>query len=304
MNKTEIFNLIGASPIPSKIDFFIEDELMSIKLSKSCVLSNMQEDGSAFEGWILCILSKLPGGLVNQIKISWEPIEESEKNGHYYRFIYRLLKFQKKFTNFNCELSNEIEINNFIIDYDKSLVINYPKSASKDVDKESEAYIERRFKNSKKIYRDLKFDFINHQLPVGIFKNAVSKENALFTGGKSAIDLWGTINDELWIFELKFKNAKVGVITELLFYMWIMEDVFIDKWIKYPQLSPKELSKSVRDFDKLYEKEISKIIGVLLVDRFHPLVTEKVISLINENLNENLIVKTQLFDIQSDIKFL
>ena len=89
MNKTEIFNLIGASPIPSKIDFFIEDELMSIKLSKSCVLSNMQEDGSAFEGWILCILSKLPGGLVNQIKISWEPIEESEKNGHYYRFIYR-----------------------------------------------------------------------------------------------------------------------------------------------------------------------------------------------------------------------
>ena len=64
---------------------------------------------------------------------------------------------------------------------------------------------------------------LDRQLPVGVFHGSPARGSAMFTGGKSAIDLVGL--DEtgaLWLFELKTaQNIKAGA----LFYTMVMHDV-------------------------------------------------------------------------------
>ena len=51
---------------------------------------------------------------------------------------------------------------------------------------------------------------IDHQLPVGLFKNAISDTTRFFTGGKSAIDLWGfnqTEPNDFYMLDLLDKNG-------------------------------------------------------------------------------------------------
>ena len=142
-------------------------------------------------------------------------------------------------------------------------------------------------------------------MPVGIFRDKVDKEHGLFPYGKSAIDLWAIKADELWIFELKYNNKKVGIISELLFYLWIMEDLCFHHRIRYDL--QKEIP-SIRDFDKFYsavQKNISTIYGVLLVDDLHPAITSELIDFINqENCNKQIIVKTQKYKPHITVKLL
>ncbi|MDP3443350.1 MAG: hypothetical protein Q8T08_10885, partial [Ignavibacteria bacterium] len=113
-----------------------------------------------------------------------------------------------------------------------------------------------------------------------------------------------------FIFELKFKNKKVGIISETLLYLWIMEDLFINKKIKYPKVSDKELSKPFRSFEKIYEKAnedkgIIKINGVLLADEFHVLVNADLISFVNNHFNTNTLkIIKQKYSINSKINLL
>ena len=58
MDKEKIKEIIGNN-LPSNIDFNFFDDILQVVLKSESVSGNMQEDSSAFEGWILCIKSVL-----------------------------------------------------------------------------------------------------------------------------------------------------------------------------------------------------------------------------------------------------
>lgn len=302
---------------PSRIDFEIKQNTLNVKMYKTGILANMQEDNSAFEGWILVLMTffNKDENEIKVVNLSWESPDENEKSGHYHRFLYRVTKFSQRFLWFRIEDStNNEEINKFTQKYlidSSQLVMNYPKTKAKDVlEGANESYLERRFKANSQIIKGITFDCQDHQLPVGLFDREVATKNSVFTGGKSGIDLWGIKGNNLFIFELKFKNKKVGIISETLLYLWIMEDLFINKKIKYPKVSDKELSKTFRSFEKIYKKAkedegIIKINGVLLADDFHPLVNEDLISFVNKHFKtHSLEIMKQKYSIDSKINLL
>jgi hypothetical protein len=74
---------------------------------------------------------------------------------------------------------------------------------------------------------------LRRQLPVGVFRKSVNRENAIFTHGKSAVDIWGISANDLVIFELKAPgNEKIGVISELFFYAMVMKDEQEGKFVR------------------------------------------------------------------------
>lgn len=58
MDKKEIKEIIGSN-LPSGLGFSLSDDRLEILLNSKSVFGNMQDDSSAFEGWILCIKSEL-----------------------------------------------------------------------------------------------------------------------------------------------------------------------------------------------------------------------------------------------------
>ena len=161
----------------------------------------------------------------------------------------------------------------------------------------SETEVELSFiKSPKMLFNELKnifgktYDVIDRQLPVGLFDEVKSEGTYITTGKKSAIDLWALseTKDQMVICELKKKskgnyNQKVGIISELYFYVNVMHDVFVNKTI-----TQTEISKNVRSYHELLNnKSISSIDGVFLVDKLHPLITNEVVKLLNKNSNNS-----------------
>ena len=304
MNKTELKIKLNIR-LPEHINIYTndEDDSLYIRLEGDSISSNMQNDAAAFEGWGLCILSRLDS--IKRVVVDWD--EPSDKNGHYRRFLYRLHKMMQYFGDiFTIEQSKRQSLDLFVKEYYNSnnLVLNYPKSkatkASNIKSKDSEAYIEARFQEDK-IF-DHFLDVADRQLPVGVFKGNISKEASMFTYGHSAIDLWGIKDDALYIFELKkITNKKVGIISEALFYLWVMSDT-INKKFKY------EIIGSIpqyRNFNRLYsaieEERISKIKSMLLIEELHPLISKETLYLINSRLNRgNLEMSTQYYKYEND----
>lgn len=304
MNKTELKIKLNIR-LPEHINIYTndEDDSLYIRLEGDSISSNMQNDAAAFEGWGLCILSRLDS--IKRVVVDWD--EPSDKNGHYRRFLYRLYKIMQYFGDiFTVEQSKRQCLDLFVKEYydSNNLVLNYPNSkatkASNIKSKNSEAYIEARFKEDK-IFDNF-MDVVDRQLPVGVFKENISKETSMFTYGHSAIDLWGIKDDALYIFELKKStNKKVGIISEALFYLWVMSDT-INKKFKY------EIIGSIpqyRNFNRLYsaieEERISKIKSVLLIEDLHPLISKETLYLINSRLNRyNLEMSIQYYKYEND----
>lgn len=304
MNKTELKIKLNIR-LPEHIHIYTndEDDSLYIRLEGDSISSNMQNDAAAFEGWGLCILSRLDS--IKRVVVDWD--EPSDKNGHYRRFLYRLYKIMQYFGDiFTVEQSKRQCLDLFVKEYydSNNLVLNYPNSkatkASNIKSKNSEAYIEARFQEDK-IF-DHFLDVADRQLPVGVFKGNISKEASMFTYGHSAIDLWGIKDDALYIFELKKStNKKVGIISEALFYLWVMSDT-INKKFKY------EIIGSIpqyRNFNRLYsaieEERISKIKSVLLIEDLHPLISKETLYLINSRLNRyNLEMSIQYYKYEND----
>lgn len=306
MNKKELSKRLQVKQLPEHIDIYTDtnNEHLTIKLGKAAICDNMQNNAAAFEGWGLCILSKLNS--VKKIVIDWEDIDSEVENGHYNRFLYRLHKMMQYFGDiFTIEQSKRQSLDLFVKEYYNSnnLVLNCPNSKAKKASnskKGSEAYIEARFQEDK-IF-DHFLDVADRQLPVGVFKGNISKEASMFTYGHSAIDLWGIKDDALYIFELKKRtNKTVGIISEALFYLWVMSDT-INKKFKY------EIIGSIpqyRNFNRLYsaieEERISKIKSVLLIEKLHPLISKETLYLINSRLNrDNLEMSTQYYKYEND----
>ncbi len=126
---------------------------------------------------------------------------------------------------------------------------------------------------------------VYRQLPVGLFENEVSKETMIFTGGKSAIDIWTWNNEEAYLVELKTLNPMVGIITEIFFYANYMRDLLSKDGLF-------TLNKAKRNKDRGYSEilrnDFKKVNGMMLADKYHPLITDKTIDVLNAGKNEEI----------------
>ncbi|WP_308663794.1 hypothetical protein [uncultured Alistipes sp.] len=307
MDSKELRKKAQISRFPKDLDAILNDEsgILEIHINNQAACANMQGDSSAFEGWIFCIYAPL-SDIIKKVILRWTI--PNETNLHYNRFLYRVIKMQKHFKWFSIAEENVQEITAFQNRYkDVKLVLNQPSITGKQTDlkEKTEAFFERVFLEEKQLYKGIQFDTINNQLPVGLFFNSVSKSSSIFPGNKGAIDLWGIRKDEFWIFELKFENRKVGILSEILFYLWMMEDLFFTRKIGY---DPSGKTNTFRDLNQVYDlaqKGISKLYGVLLVDQFHACLNDNVIDFINrENQESRIKLKIQLYRPHVTVKLL
>lgn len=249
----------------------------------------MQDDKSAFEGWIIAIKALVLS--IKQVRLTWEIPTDTSEQEHYNRFLYRVIQFSGMYSWFTISDPDMLhEIENFKKKMGEDLVINYPTSDKKSSKSEThyEDIIESLFVNkySHLLFQKTGVDKINQQLPVGVFRKSIGTNNRLFTGQKSAIDLWG-VNEKreaLYIFELKYDNKGVGIISELFFYLCIMNEIFLkqNSIIKY---TDEAKGVTYRGLDQLYGKKFDCIKGYFLTDELHPLVNNPaVIDLFNQGL--------------------
>lgn len=261
--------------LPSKINFSIADDTVKMKLSSNAVSSNMQKDDGAFEGWALVL--KRWGNYKNVI-ISWDKPAKID-NGHYQRFLFRLKHFSQDFNAwFSIDKDCQIFLNDLKINQAEKYLLNIPSKRGDKVSPNPEAELEDRFVN-----KDLRTTLMNisnavsvyRQLPVGVFENNVSKSASIFTGGKSAIDIWGfNKSNELLVFELKAdNNEKVGIISELYFYVCVLQKV------------RKQIFKHENCLDEnkhlLEIPATKKIRAYFLSPTLHPLVDKEILKLLN-----------------------
>ncbi|MBQ7968133.1 MAG: hypothetical protein IJ290_09540 [Bacteroidaceae bacterium] len=263
------------------IDFSLRESCLHVTVSEQGVAMNMQENGSAFEGWIFALKCYIN---FDSVVLDWVSIN----NGlHYNRFLLRAYFFVESYEWVSiCDSKNaEMEKIRQLVE-NKKFWINYPKREAKKEAENKEANLERHIIDSwKKLNTN---EIFNHQLPVGLFIDKISK-NDLFTPGKaSQIDIWKITEDTLRIYELKHKdNTNIGIISELMYYANVMRLLLNDN-IHYP--SPKNLKKNLRGesdfYGKIQDKTIKKLEAVFFTNKFHPLITEKkddILRLLNEN---------------------
>ena len=283
MNKEQILKELQAKNknlrLPSGMGFSIEDKVLTIRMEENGLTSNMQTDTSAFEGWAICLKAWLPE-YISEVKIEGgrpSVKEKSKEERHYNRFLYRLNKFIEIYSWVSTTDDFKHEIKK-IFNEKTDLYINVPRQDASKGATHCEAQLERAFRKK----NEGSYCTLDHQLPVRIFSNKETKEKDAITPG-GFIDIWGITDDCLKIFELKLPvNKEIGIISELMFYVNVMTDIFQHK-IAIPRES------QYRSFDQLkefYEKKWCKRIeGVFLADNFHSMIENKkedVLQIIND----------------------
>jgi len=247
----------------------------------------MQTDSAAFEGWALVIKNWIKD--VNKVIIKWDCLSDmnltDSRIQHYQRFLYRAKRFSEAYTWVDIHPDNQSSLYNFIIDTCDKIVLNAPSKprSRKPVDKKNlkeytesqlEEFILSNEEVSEQFYKAFNLKHADNQLPVGVFREEVKSHNKIFTGGKSAIDIWG-INKEntFCIFELKKPgNTKVGALSEMLFYSYVIQDI-INRKI---EISPK--FKHYKEVQKC-----KKVKCYLLAPHIHPLINLDVFALLNHS---------------------
>ena len=280
---------------------------------------NMQDNAAAFEAW--CFIIKAYTNIKNlKIKLDIDGVVndryvgEIPSNGHLGRFLYRILKFKEQYGKWFV-LSDVLEAmrKNFADFLSSGEFVNNEPSQEAEDDEDAlgtEGYIEKRFcdddSRGKKILGFKgKNVVMNRQLPVGLFKDKKSDATAVFTGKKSAIDFWVLNGNEFNIYELKAKNKMVGILTEIFFYSNYMRDVCWHKSLETKQnVTIRNPKKTDRSYNKLCDgiKNITKITGWILADEFHPLITDAVINIMNDNgIESELQYNKKQYDLKIDI---
>ncbi len=279
----------GAS-LPRDIDFFIKDKILYVNVKKT--VQNMQANGAAFEGWILLIKSWLEE-YIDKVELDYivPEIKESygsSKAGHYNRFLYRLYNMLRLFPNwFTVNESKKYIIDNFIYWLKSNeCLLNHSLKERKSVI--GTDHMERKIE-SWFVYHDGKHllekvwnidsNKLYNQLPMGVFLKEIKADNAIFTRTASAIDLWGIgkDNNSLHIIELKCKdNIGLGVISELLFYTFVIYDVCINKNSLFE--FSKNNAKVTEDIKAIRNNgnKFSKLYTHILAEKYHPLFNYRV----------------------------
>ncbi len=267
---------------------------------------NMQDNAAAFEGWAAAIYTHYLGPMNSKDSIKrkiilgsqeklYDTQSTDENQGHLNRFLFRAMKFSEEYSDW-IELDSNLQVivGNFKKWYEKENLINNEPSKNRNQkavilnNPTTESEVEQSFVGDGSLMQKLlsranmKSEQIFRQLPVGLFKGEVVKKNSVFTGGKSAIDMWAVDDEYIALFELKTNNKMIGIITELFFYSQYVNDVFI--------------RQNNIQCTKLEDKKIK---AFFLTNGLHPLITKKVIEVLN-NSNKNKDVITYA-DIQYDL---
>lgn len=274
-------------PLTTGIEFSKEGKTLVLKLNKESLVANMQSDQSAFEGWGLCVLSNNHGEY-DHLRIDWTPLDKKgltdQELGHYYRFLFRAYLFHENYPSLVsiCPSAESI----LDVEEMKRWVINYPNRETKEsgkTNKNAEAHLERELL----MLMDGKFDYCDHQLPVGLFVDEIHGINARSSGRLSQIDLWSVKDGVLSIYELKNDlNEAVGIISELMFYTNVM-NYFRKHIFNYPiKFAQKRVfyRHSKELYDDINSDKIMAVKGYLLANNLHPRITDDVIHLINTNI--------------------
>lgn len=260
-----------------------------VVLNATC--NNMQSDNAAFEGWAICLKAWLPEH-IERVCLKWDSPNDKfmtpNNKQHYNRFLYRALRFSQQYSWFSIDVNNKWEVESFKEEL-YSLQNNcYSKEPDLkgNLEKLSETSVEYLLANNlsdqMKAYFDL--DIIDRQFPVGVKRQG----KQFFTGGMSAIDLWGMKDDILSIIELKYnggetKNKKVGIISELFMYSNIMRDI-ISGIIVQPEATPKKNEETFY----LRHQSFHTLKAFMFSDEYHPLVdNEKVFEILNRYSHSN-----------------
>ena len=270
MEKQEILNLLKDKKelckkridLPQHVDFKIVGKTLVIHLHEYGLYQNMQYNNAAFEGWAICIKTWLPD-LIEKVIINGE-IPTNKSNKHYQRFLYRLYKFIHNYSawafteSYKDELYNAFEVNA------SQIVMNTPLKSAKSSAEKGEAQLERKYISDHK----KSFQTMDQQLPVRLFKYKISEKTSITPS--SYLDIWGIQKDTLSIFELKLPNNRnVGIISELMFYVNVLTDVFTNR---VSILKPSE-ERSFKQLYTFYQSgDCKKIKGIFLADDIHPLI--------------------------------
>ena len=266
--------------LPSGYKYYLDKRRknLTLTLSEKGLKANMQDNESAFESWAIALRYYLKD-IINTITIDW-PEFSNENNVHFNRFVYRLSKFVQTYD--WVSLANPIPL------IPSTLVCNIPhkEAASAEEHQEgSEGWIENKY--FERYCKD--YDVMNHQLPVGIFFDKVSRPTLYTPGNKSAVDLWAIKDNELFIFELKKPgNNVLGIVSELMFYTNILHDIMSHRIQYQPnRQQEKAIKMNLRGVGDLYNSyktgNIQKIHSVLLADTLHSLITPELLIFINES---------------------
>ena len=293
--------------LPVEIGFSIDQNNLSVRLKKQFITKNLQNNNSAFEGWILVLKRWL--NKIERVELSWESFElednfkDAIETQHYQRFLYRVDRFSESFPWFGISTKNRNSLDRLKVRHNKELILNTPKKRKieqnnepKELHKLSESelekYIIQNTQTSKNFVVTHNLELVSYQLPVGLFHDKVAKGNRIFSGKKSAIDIWGINNkNQFCLFELKTeRNKKIGSISEMLFYSWIIHDIQ-RKLFRFNSLSDEGIKRIMSS---------KKITCYLLAPETHPLIDNQLIKRMSSN---NFGISFMKSKINKDFKF-
>ncbi len=333
MSKGEVIEVLKSvhskTKIPDSIDLHLKGGRMQININKPYL--NMQEDDSAFEGWLVVLKYWLNrnGTRIDKIILGWDTsgTKDTKEWLHINRFLFRVMMFNRmKHMWFEINDKNKEEISAFETNLKKyNLILNGPKNEKSNImdegkdKKSSEPYLERLFageadkdRETKRLLIDrFNLSDLNRQLNVGLFiippdkkrnEYVPKKEDRLFPAGSSAIDLWGISNDNntFYVFELKIaKNVKVGIVSELFFYLMIIYQACCikDGFFNFTERVGK---KDIRGSKYLVGSIYTNIKGYFLVNEMHPLVEQGVINILNDGLSQIGKIKVGILEYEYD----
>lgn len=264
-----------------------------MELSSTAIVGNMQTDAAAFEGWALVLKTWLGTKKHFTVELAWKDPGKLEREeapfGHYQRFLYRVIRFAESVSWFTVEGKSARLLNASLIlppsgrPKEVALLFNSgDPRARKDVNP-SDPLATKEFKELTEHEAEMWFcrsprallasvaadgAALHRQFPVGIFEGVVTEKTAVFTRGKSALDLWAVNEDRAMLFELKkpVGEKKVGAVSELLFYTHVIRDLQLNLFnFRKPSSSELDLISS------------KKVEGYLLLGegRIHPLLNCK-----------------------------
>lgn len=210
---------------PSDIKLDGDHECVHMKLLDRAPASNMQTNAAAFEAWALA-LHVWCGA--KRVVLDWESIDDKDGTlgyRHYQRFLYRVEKFRSWFPSW-FGVANADALRDAEAIAKSGLVLNVSNSDRKAEAVSPEAKLERQLKSSKRFRKHFSLVKVGTQFPVGLFRGEVATKNQVFPGGSAAIDLIAQDEQDcLCLFELKAgMNIPAGIISELLFCTWVMQD--------------------------------------------------------------------------------
>ena len=268
--------------LPTSYQYKLEGKNLVLKLGDKGLTGNMQDNESAFESWSI-ILKYYLNDTISYVAIDWDlPTNLDEKEeANYNRFLYRVKKF--------VDTYDWVKPSKNDINLPQHLVCNFPngKAAEKEEYKSgSEGELECQYVES----HQHEYYCLDHQFPVGIFDNSISKNSHFTTGSRSCIDIWGINGDTFSLFELKKPDNKpLGILSEIMFYTNIIDDL-LSKRITYAESDKldKVIKNNYRHFGCFYKKaivnhEIKRINAILLASNFHPLINDEVIEFMNDS---------------------